>query len=126
MWGKCLAPGGNYGWNIKEGSLHYRAKGRALAGLIDPVVEYGRQHGCSVTGGYVYRGSEIAQLKGLYIFGDYCSGTVFAVPANAPRSQILNLISSDARIASFGQAYDGTIFVVDHGGRIYRIVSKNY
>ena len=121
-----IKSGGNYGWNIKEGSLHYRVKGRTLEGLIDPVVEYGRHHGCSITGGYVYRGSAIVQLKGLYIFGDYCSGTVFAVPANAPQSQVLNLVSSDARIASFGQAHDGTIFVVDHGGRIYRIVSKNY
>ncbi|MGB7537074.1 MAG: PQQ-dependent sugar dehydrogenase, partial [Anaerolineales bacterium] len=67
------AGGQNYGWNIMEGLHPY--KGSASADLVSPVAEYDHSGGnCSVTGGYVYRGSRIPGLAGTYLFGDYCTG----------------------------------------------------
>ena len=75
-----IAPGGNYGWNVMEGSECFGARRDACSpeGFKAPVVEYGRDEGCSITGGYVYRGSRLPSLQGRYIFGDYCSGIVWA------------------------------------------------
>ena len=70
----------NYGWNRMEGA-HCRGGGDACnrAGLTLPVAEYGRAEGCSVTGGYVYRGTAQPLLSGAYFYGDYCSGRVWAL-----------------------------------------------
>ncbi|MFN8559129.1 MAG: PQQ-dependent sugar dehydrogenase [Dehalococcoidia bacterium] len=75
------ATGGvNYGWNVMEGSRCFRpASGCDQSGLVLPVMEYGHDIGCSVTGGYVYRGSAHPALLGAYIFGDYCSGRIWAL-----------------------------------------------
>jgi glucose/arabinose dehydrogenase len=72
------APGGlNYGWPIMEGMHCFPAdRDCARAGLTQPVVEYQHAQGCSVTGGYVYRGQEFPALTGIYLFGDFCSGRI--------------------------------------------------
>ena len=120
-----IVAGGNYGWNIKEASRAFRDQGRSAAGLIDPVAEYGRELGCSVTGGYVYRGGRIPELEGVYLFGDYCSGRIWGVVTDAEgRRRVRELLRADARIASFGEIGDGTLFVLDLEGPIYRIVAK--
>ncbi|MBM3504509.1 MAG: PQQ-dependent sugar dehydrogenase [Alphaproteobacteria bacterium] len=116
-----IVKGGNYGWNIKEGTSEFRPRGRSFEGLIDPVAEYGRNDGCSVTGGYVYRGREIPALVGMYVFGDYCSGKIWAVAREGGRYRTLPLTQAGIRISSFGEANDGELYVVDHGGALYRL-----
>lgn len=118
-----VVAGANYGWNIKEASRSFRARGRSAAGLVDPVAEYGRDLGCSVTGGYVYRGEEIADLNGVYLFGDFCSGRIWGVFTEPDNSRVVRqLLRTRAQIASFGETNDGSIFVLDLRGPIYRVV----
>ncbi|MBI4577321.1 MAG: PQQ-dependent sugar dehydrogenase [Planctomycetes bacterium] len=69
--------GENYGWNIVEGLGHcFRERDCDQTGLVQPVVEYGRDVGCSITGGVVYRGLEVPELSGLYFYADYCTGVI--------------------------------------------------
>jgi uncharacterized repeat protein (TIGR03806 family) len=117
--------GGNYGWRIREGQHCFNpASGcPTLAGgdsLIEPQVEYGRNLGASVTGGYVYRGSGITALRGRYVFGDFVSGRVFAYTPDTgvPPDQLLD---SSLSISSFAEDHDGELYVVDYGGGLYRI-----
>ena len=115
--------GGNYGWRIREGAHCYNATNCATAGLIDPVAEYGRDAGSSVTGGYVYRGTQTTALYGRYLFGDFVTGRIWAwLPeqATAPRRPT-QLLDSDLNIASFGEASNGELYVVGYNGALYRI-----
>ena len=120
--------GGNYGWNMKEGTQCYRpATGCSSAGLIDPVVEYGRTEGTSVTGGYVYRGSAIPSLVGAYIYGDYVSGRIWRITydpvTGRPSPQLL--LDTSYNISSFGEGNDGELYVVSYGGRLYRFTQAS-
>ncbi len=122
-----IVRGGNYGWNLREGAHCFEADDCPTEGFIDPVAEYDHDAGCSVTGGYVYRGKARPALQGAYLYGDYCSGTIwglFPKPGGgheAPRP----LIAADLRISSFGEDADGELYVLDHdGGGVYRIVEK--
>jgi hypothetical protein len=96
-------------------------------GLTFPIAEYGHENGrCSITGGYVYRGAAIPVLRGTYLFGDYCSGEVFALSANVNRkasSVPKVLMQTTLRISSFGEDEAGEIYVVDHKGGIYRLTA---
>ncbi len=115
--------GGNYGWNVKEGSECYNAPTCDSTGLIDPVVEYDHSEGQSITGGYVYRGTVIPELVGVYVFGDFVSGTIFGVfsdQAGNPARRVL--LTTSRSIASFAEDADGELLVLDLGGRIDRIV----
>ena len=76
-----VVAGGNYGSNIREGSNAFRGGSRTAIGLTDPVAQYGRNLGCSVTGGYVYRGTEVADLNGVYLFILDLSGTIYQIVA---------------------------------------------
>lgn len=115
--------GGNYGWRILEGSHCFLPRdGCVRDGLIPPVAEYGHDKGrCSITGGYVYRGSRLPALRGAYLYGDFCSGELFAL---AEGSQKI-LLTTGLRIASFGQDQEGELYVVGHGGTIHRIVETS-
>ena len=111
--------GHNYGWRVMEGAHCFQpARGCATAGLTLPVAEYPNQapH-CAVTGGYVYRGKSVGFLRGTYVFGDYCSGRIMGLIDRQP----LVLLASGLRISSFGEDEAGELYVVDHGGGIYRI-----
>lgn len=115
--------GGNLGWNVMEGSRCYADAACADDGFIGPVTEYGRDLGCSVTGGYVYRGDAIDGLAGWYLFGDYCAGTIFGVRSDvaeltAPRI----LLDTDAAISAFGEDAGGELYLADLAGTLYRIV----
>lgn len=112
--------GGNYGWNIREGAHCFAAPTCAAAGLIDPVAEYGHDLGCSITGGYVYRGGAIPSLHGAYLYGDFCSGRVWALdPATAV---VRELLDTDLNIVSFAEDQAGELYLVDGGGRLRRLV----
>ncbi len=111
--------GNNYGWRIMEGSHCFRpTQGCARAGLTLPVAEYRNQWpDCAVTGGYVYRGKHIGSLQGTYVFGDYCSGRIMGLIDGQPQV----LLASGLKISSFGEDEAGELYVVDHGGGIYKI-----
>ena len=123
--------GGNYGWNIKEGSHCYATancqSAAAAAKAIDPVAEYSHSEGCSVTGGYVYRGRLIPALQGRYIFGDYCSGRLWILTPKATGSGYDRslLVDSSLSIASFAEDHQGEVYVVDLAGAVYKIVPAN-
>ena len=118
-------PGGrNYGWNIREGMHCFRSETCTTDGLTDPVAEYTHAEGCSVTGGYVYRGTAIPALVGTYLYGDYCSGTIWGLRRTASGAwQSSTLLSTSANISSFGEDQNGELYVVDLGGKIYRVVA---
>jgi glucose/arabinose dehydrogenase len=114
------SPGGaNFGWNFREGSYPY--KGNPPAGLIDPVAEYSHQEGgCSVTGGYVYRGS-MPEWNGIYLYGDYCTGFIWGLIRSGNGGQAQLLFDTDVNITSFGQDESGEVYLVADGGGIYRL-----
>lgn len=123
--------GGNYGWRVMEGRHCFLPKIDCdKPGLQLPVLEYGHEAGrCSITGGYVYRGSSQPALKGLYVYGDYCSGDIFAARLEGgAHPRVIEgpevLLRSGLRISSFGEDEAGELYVVDHGGGVYRLESS--
>jgi glucose/arabinose dehydrogenase len=110
-------PGANYGWSRFEGTHVYNAS-RAAPGAIPPVIEYSHDGGnCSVTGGYVYRGSRIPALAGGYLYGDFCVGHVFGFAGGQSRD--LGMVVS--RLSSFGEDRSGELYALSLGGPVYRI-----
>ncbi len=118
--------GANYGWNHREGRHCFRPRfGCRRRGLTDPVAEYGHDHGrCSVTGGFVYRGPRLPALRGRYLYGDFCSGELWALDPAAPQRPPLRLADTPVAIASFGEDADGELLVVEYAprGRLLRLV----
>ncbi|HEX7002901.1 MAG TPA: PQQ-dependent sugar dehydrogenase [Trueperaceae bacterium] len=120
----AVGGGQNYGWDVMEGAHCFEPEqGCETEGLVLPVLEYDHDLGCSVTGGYRYRGTAIPGLQGAYLFGDYCSGQIWgAYGANDEWSSI-PLLQSGLRISAFGEDDEGELYVADHGGgTVYRIV----
>lgn len=112
--------GANYGWNKMEGTHCFIPLCNSEA-FIPPIFEYSHEEGaCSVTGGYVYRGSMNNQLFGAYVYGDYCSGDIWALKRSSDGNWSNNLLlSTDLRISSFGEDESGELYVVDHRGAVY-------
>jgi uncharacterized repeat protein (TIGR03806 family) len=120
-----IVRGGNYGWKVREGFICYSpSTGCATAGFIDPVVDYPRADGNSITGGYVYRGTRIPQLVGRFVYGDYGSGRIWAVQPDAMGGfSGLLLRDTNFAIASFGQTLDGEVYVIDIAtGQLHQLV----
>lgn len=118
--------GGNYGWRCREGAHDFNTSGTpgcSASTLIDPVTEYNHALGNSITGGYVYRGSQNTSLAGRYLFGDFGSGRIWAWLAEnaAQPREPTQLLESGLNIASFGQGNDGELYVVNYGGTLHRI-----
>ena len=131
-----VAPAGqgglNYGWRIMEGSQCFQPEtGCDMDGLTLPVVEYGRDVGCSVTGGYVYRGDALPGLEGRYLYGDFCSNRVFSFrwEAGAVRDdvELTTELDPDGQIqglTSFGEDAAGELYVVSRSGSVFRIEAE--
>ncbi len=123
-------PGGvNFGWNRYEGFHDYEG-GAPLQNSRPPVLEYGHQDligGCSVTGGYVYRGS-MPEWRGIYFYGDYCTGNVWAVLHLVNGSEETfnseRLFQTGLNITSFGVDETGELYIADDGGGIYILTNK--
>jgi len=115
--------GGNYGWNTREGKHCFKDPACSSAGFIDPVVEYDRSEGISITGGYVYRGTRLPALFGKYVYGDFGTGRIWAVEENGPDSFApLLLAETQLKISTFGQGADGELFVADYGtGTLHQV-----
>jgi glucose/arabinose dehydrogenase len=118
--------GGNYGWRVFEGT---RCTGNdpalcGSAGFIDPIAEYEHTGGrCSVTGGYVYRGTRGTLLLGTYVYGDFCSGEIFRLRPVATGAGQAVLLDTELSLSSFGEDEAGEIYVVDLRGAVYRIAA---
>ncbi|MFI1018744.1 PQQ-dependent sugar dehydrogenase [Streptomyces sp. NPDC020965] len=122
-WASADSKGGeNYGWSQMEGTHPFRG-GIEPANHVPPVHEYDRNGlGCSVTGGYVYRGREIPALKGQYLFSDYCDGNVRALRMkNGKVTGQSDLGVNGGEVISFAQDGDGELYVLAIGGTISRI-----
>ncbi len=120
-----VTSGNNYGWNIREGANCFNANACVTAGLIDPIHEYGRTEGTSVTGGYVYRGTNIPSLNGFYVFADFTTGRIWAIDSSAQNLVESDLlIDSSLNIASFGQSNAGELYVVHFGGTLHQIIAN--
>ncbi len=123
-----IVRGGNYGWNIMEASRCYPLNNLACdtSGLIAPIVDYTHAHGCSVTGGYVYRGSLVPELTGMYLYGDYCTGKLwgFAFEDSKVARHAL-LAETGLALGSFGEDENGEVYLLDHReSGIYRITPR--
>jgi len=111
--------GGNYGWRCREGMHVYNASG-CTTGYIDPLTEYDHSLGASITGGYVYRGTQAMNWVGRYLFADFVSGRIWAYsPGQSPTRT--ELIDSSYSISSFGEGLDGELYILDYSGGIYHI-----
>ncbi|MGH3006918.1 MAG: PQQ-dependent sugar dehydrogenase [Gaiellaceae bacterium] len=116
----------NFGWDLYEGTHVYEEKEPNPAGrLVGPILEYDHSFGCSVTGGHVYRGEEVASARGRYFYGDYCSGIVwsFVFRDGEVRSQRRHPFEV-AGLSSFGEDGRGELLLVSLEGTIYRLASR--
>jgi glucose/arabinose dehydrogenase len=111
----------NFGWDVYEGRQEFEDKPLGPGRLIQPVAQYSHDQGCSVTGGYVYRGPGVPALRGRYVFGDYCSGRIWSIPGTGKSGRLrLESIRVPA-LTSFGEDLDGRLYAVSHQGTVYRI-----
>ncbi|KAB8059411.1 glucose dehydrogenase [Janthinobacterium sp. FT14W] len=120
--------GNNYGWNIMEGAHCYNSSSCSQAGLVLPAIEYGHDAagGCSITGGYVYRGTALPELAGQYLYSDYCSGWLKSFSyGNGTASAVTDWgITNVGNILSFGQDAQNELYMLSGTGKVYRIVRK--
>lgn len=112
----------NFGWDVYEGSRRFEEKGAGPGQLVFPVYEYGHDRGCTVIGGYVYRGKAKPAERGRYVFGDYCSGTVWSFrvmggKATRVRTEPFEIGS----LSSFGEDVAGELYATSLGGVLYRL-----
>ncbi|MBW2429115.1 MAG: PQQ-dependent sugar dehydrogenase [Deltaproteobacteria bacterium] len=117
-----ITSGGNYGWNIMEGTFCYNSPQCDTSGLIFPVVDYGRSEGNSVTGGYVYLGDQVPSLYGMYIYGDFGSGRIWGFRYDGTNldGPYTLVGSSGLNISGFGQDATGEVYVLDFSsGNVY-------
>lgn len=127
-----ITRGGNYGWRVMEGTHCFSPPdGCEVEGLTLPVAEYFHESGrCSVIGGYVYRGHAMPDYRGIYFYGDYCSGEVFDLvqPGHSRAAPVSSgphvALKTGLRLSSFGEDEQGELYVVAHGGGIYRLAAS--
>ena len=141
----------NYGWNILEGNHCFPEDAEcSLDGTVAPIFEYPNNanyaktlfgikqpemDGCSITGGYVYRGNKIKDFYGKYIFGDYCTGKIWSLRINQDgevtdfynhTDEILKSMNKrEFYLSSFGQDESNEIYLIDYNGDIYKIVNED-
>jgi glucose/arabinose dehydrogenase len=120
--------GVNFGWDVMEGSLCFEPfSGCSMTGLVGPILEYDHSGigGCSITGGYVYRGSAIPGLQGTYFYGDFCMGFVrsFRFAGGAATEQFnWAALAPGGNITSFGEDASGELYILTSAGGLFRIV----
>ncbi len=121
-----ITRGGNYGWRIMEGNHCYGASTCNQTGLVMPVYEYDHSQGCSVSGGFVYRGSAIPSLQGQYLFSDYCSSRIWGFTRG--QSTATDYGRVEGNVVSFAEDLSGEIFILNLSGGagegIYKIESE--
>lgn len=120
------AGGLNYGWPIMEGDACFQGAGCDLAGLELPIAVYMHDGHCSVTGGYVYRGQEYPALHGVYVFGDFCSGAIWATAPDGGEGWNTALVArSGITLSSFGEDEAGELYATDmNSGIVYQVTAQ--
>jgi len=116
--------GENYGWRIMEGSTCYNPpSGCDQVGKVQPITEYSHSLGCSITGGYVYRGLNFPSLTGYYFYGDYCSGRFFSLYKDSILGwKSAQLLDTPYTISTFGEDEQGELYLADYStGKLYNI-----
>lgn len=119
-----ITAGGDYGWDDMEGAHCFEPGVGCIMDSIDPITEYGRALGASVTGGFVYRGSAVPDLVGWYVYADFVSGRIFGIPADSQTgTETIELLDTALSISTFAQDENGELYVIDYGGSstIHRI-----
>jgi hypothetical protein len=116
----------NFGWDAFEGSAVYEDKEPSPGGrLVQPISEYTHEFGCSVTGGFVYRGSDVAgEARGRYFYGDYCTGRVWSLARWRGEVMRRGQMFRVPQLSSFAEDADGELFLVSQGGTIYRLALR--
>ena len=127
-----IVKAGNYGWNVREGTHEFKGDQSNADQMVNPVFEYGRRSGGSITGGYVYRGSAIPWLVGSYVYADYLSKNIWNLSATKEDEKVYraNQIATTTPLAisSFGETPNGEILACGFKtpyasvGKIYRLV----
>jgi glucose/arabinose dehydrogenase len=116
------AGGVNYGWPLMEGSGCRVAS--CPAGLVTPLAAYDHSLGCTVIGGYVYRGTAQPAMTAAYLFADWCSGIVFTLDLDGGQAVVKQILNSGLGPSSFGEDEAGEMYLVDHdGGGVYRVLA---
>ena len=117
------SPGGaNFGWSIMEGTHGY--DGSSQPGLLLPAAEYSHSEGgCSVTGGYVYRGA-MPEWNGVYLYGDYCTGRIWALILSDGQWQSQVMFIAGDTITTFGQDEAGEVYFASDTGNVYHLTKK--
>ncbi|MBV8547013.1 MAG: PQQ-dependent sugar dehydrogenase [Acidobacteria bacterium] len=119
--------GENYGWRKMEGQHCYNPSSNCVdPGVVFPLLEYSHAGGaCSISGGYRYRGTQIASLKGAYLYGDYCTGTIFKGTQFGTNWSPSTLLATTLRISAFGEDLSGELYVMDVArGIVYKILPR--
>lgn len=118
-----IVKGGNYGWNTMEGNHCYSPEQNCnTTGLTLPISEYDHNTGSSITGGYVYRGTDVPSLSGKYVFGDFGSGVVWALSEVATGEWQREQLLKTGNISSFGEDEHGELYLADYSGTIRQFV----
>ena len=117
--------GVNYGWSTMEGTDCVNPSGCDQTGLALPLVQYDHGDGCSVTGGYVYRGNQIPSLQGHYLYADFCAGWVRSLRVEggeAVDQREWPTLSPGRQITSFGEDAEGELYLMTGEGGVFKIV----
>ncbi|HEV8451101.1 MAG TPA: PQQ-dependent sugar dehydrogenase [Gaiellales bacterium] len=112
-------PGANLGWNAYEGRAVFKRQPIDRSRLVWPVAVYPHTEGCSITGGYVYDGSDVPALRGRYVYGDFCSGRIWSLSAGGGRPRLLAVPRLEG-LSSFGLDTRGELYATTLGGRVLR------
>jgi glucose/arabinose dehydrogenase len=112
----------NYGWDVYEGRASFEQKPLGPGRLKQPIHVYDRNNGCSVTGGFVYRGAAVSSARGRYFFGDYCSGRIWSLMVSGGRARGVRQesIRVDA-LSSFGEDATGELYLTSLEGSVFRL-----
>ena len=116
-----VVPGGNYGWNELEGFGCLSDTTACDIGTVLPTWTYGREQGCSIIGGVMYTGTSVPGLKGMYLFGDHCMGTIWAIKDGVGFLFVAELGQVSGNITAFGSDELGEVYVGTREGDIYRL-----
>ena len=123
----AAAGGRNYGWHAMEGTQCYNpSSGCNQTGLTLPIIDYDHGQGCSITGGFVYRGAAIPEIRGLYFYSDYCSGFLrsFRLSGGMAVEQRDWAFTNIGNVTSFGIDAAGELYMLSSSGRVYRVVKQ--
>ncbi len=115
-----ITGGRNYGWSVMEGKHCFRTSSCSLSGDHLPILEYAHASGnCSITGGYVYRGTAYPALVAQYVFADFCSGRIWTAAVGSASK--IQRADTSLNITSFGEAENGELYLVTINGLVYRV-----